>query len=268
MKNSNVPQRNTVSNEVKVDLDVFGALVLDGIRGHVHSAHIVAKDNSGTMKWAMKLLEELAKPTCFGDGVGDSPILRFSTRARHRVLTLGRPRDQVVAEEGAVPRGGAPGVWTASPVRVGVGDEAVRRGRRELETVTKRALDVPKNSFDQSQVLIPRVVNVKTNLLHGVGDVRTSECQVLKSTRQAVVGGGIGDRTTSLGCKLRRGVHRRGRGVAGAHAGTLENLESVLDLGEKHPLGISSDGKAEEVMKLAQIGHGELSTEGGDHALE
>jgi len=61
--------------------------------------------------------------------------------------------------------------------------------------VTKRALDVPKNSFDQSQMLIARVVHVKTNLLHGVGDVRTSECQVLKSTCQAAVGRGIGDRT-------------------------------------------------------------------------
>jgi len=100
MKNSNVPQRNTVSNEVKVDLNVFGALVLDGIRGHVHNAHVVAKDNNGTMKWAMKLLEELAKLTCLGDGVGNNPILRFSTRARHRVLTLGRPRDEVVARRG------------------------------------------------------------------------------------------------------------------------------------------------------------------------
>jgi hypothetical protein len=32
---------------------------------------------------------------------------------------------------------------------------------------------------------------------------------------------------------------------------TLENLESVLCLGEKHPLEVPSDGRAEEVMKIA-----------------
>jgi hypothetical protein len=48
---------------------------------------------------------------------------------------------------------------------------------------------------------------------------------------------------------------------------TLENLKSVLCLGEKHPLEVPSDGKAEEVMKIAQVSHGELRTESGDWAL-
>ena len=47
MKNSNVPQRNTISNEVKINLDVFGVLVLNGVRGHVNCAHVVAKNNGG-----------------------------------------------------------------------------------------------------------------------------------------------------------------------------------------------------------------------------
>ena len=63
MKNSNVAKRHTISNEVKVDLDVLGPLMLNRIRGHVNSADIVAKDNSGVMKWAMKLPKELTKPT-------------------------------------------------------------------------------------------------------------------------------------------------------------------------------------------------------------
>jgi hypothetical protein len=55
--------------------------------------------------------------------------------------------------------------------------------------------------------------------------------------------------------------------LARVHARTLENLESVLCLGEKHSLEVTSDGKAEEVMKIAQVGHGELRTESGDWAL-
>ena len=48
----------------------------------------------------------------------------------------------------------------------------------------------------------------------------------------------------------------------------LENIESVLSLGEEHPLGVTSNGKAEEVMELAQVSHGKLSAESGDDTLK
>jgi hypothetical protein len=60
MKNSNVPQRNTISNKMKIDLDVFRALMLNWIRGHVDITHVLAEDNNGTQKGTMELLEELA----------------------------------------------------------------------------------------------------------------------------------------------------------------------------------------------------------------
>jgi hypothetical protein len=60
MKNSNVPQHNTISNKMKIDLDVFRALMLNWIHGHVENTHVVIEDNSGTRKGTMKLLEELA----------------------------------------------------------------------------------------------------------------------------------------------------------------------------------------------------------------
>jgi hypothetical protein len=48
---------------MKIDLDVFHALMLNWIRGHVDNTHVVAEDNSdnnGTQKGAMELLEELS----------------------------------------------------------------------------------------------------------------------------------------------------------------------------------------------------------------
>jgi hypothetical protein len=32
MQHANLAHRNTIANEVKIDLDVLGALVLDGVR--------------------------------------------------------------------------------------------------------------------------------------------------------------------------------------------------------------------------------------------
>ena len=89
MKNSNVPQRNTISNEMKVDLNVFGALVLDWIRGHVHSTDIVAEDNCSTGQGSVELLEKLAEPTSFSNGVGNASILRFGAGTGDGMLTLG-----------------------------------------------------------------------------------------------------------------------------------------------------------------------------------
>jgi hypothetical protein len=57
MENSNVPKRHKISNEVKIDLDVFGALVLNRIRGHVYGAVVVTEDNRGARKRSVKLLE-------------------------------------------------------------------------------------------------------------------------------------------------------------------------------------------------------------------
>jgi hypothetical protein len=34
IQHADLAHGNTIENEVKVDLDVFGALILDGVRGH------------------------------------------------------------------------------------------------------------------------------------------------------------------------------------------------------------------------------------------
>jgi hypothetical protein len=38
-----MPQCNTISNKVKVDLNVFNALMSNMIRGHVDNAHVVVE---------------------------------------------------------------------------------------------------------------------------------------------------------------------------------------------------------------------------------
>jgi hypothetical protein len=45
MQHTDLVHENTTMNEVKVDLDVFGALTMDGVRGHIDGANIVAQHN-------------------------------------------------------------------------------------------------------------------------------------------------------------------------------------------------------------------------------
>lgn len=47
MENSNLTRSNFVTNEVNVNLNVFGLLMLNRVCGHVNGPHIISIDESG-----------------------------------------------------------------------------------------------------------------------------------------------------------------------------------------------------------------------------
>jgi hypothetical protein len=91
VEHTNITNGNTFPDEVKIDLSMLRALVLDGIGGHVDGADVVAVDKCRTARRSMQLEEELAKPCSLGNSICHSTILSFSTGAGHRVLPLGGP---------------------------------------------------------------------------------------------------------------------------------------------------------------------------------
>jgi hypothetical protein len=84
MQHANLTHGNTITNEVKIALDMLSALVLDG-------ADIIAEHNRSWRRWSMKLVEELANPSSLGNGVSDITVLSLSAGARDRVLPLRIP---------------------------------------------------------------------------------------------------------------------------------------------------------------------------------
>jgi hypothetical protein len=68
MQHVDLAHGNTIANEVKVDLDVLSARVLERVRWHVDGTNIVVEHNRCWRRWSMKLLKELAKPTGLGNG--------------------------------------------------------------------------------------------------------------------------------------------------------------------------------------------------------
>jgi hypothetical protein len=56
MKNPGFSKDDAVADEVQVNLNVFGPLVLNGVRRHVHGANVVAVDHRGPQRWVVKLL--------------------------------------------------------------------------------------------------------------------------------------------------------------------------------------------------------------------
>jgi hypothetical protein len=68
MQHADLAHGDMIANEVKIDLGVFGALMLDGVRGHVDGANIVAEHNCSRRRWSIKLMEEHERGRGDGDG--------------------------------------------------------------------------------------------------------------------------------------------------------------------------------------------------------
>jgi hypothetical protein len=60
VKNANRSTSDSFPDKVKIDLDMFRALVLDGVGGEVDSADVVAEDQGAHVQRTMELLKQLA----------------------------------------------------------------------------------------------------------------------------------------------------------------------------------------------------------------
>jgi hypothetical protein len=119
------PNATRSRTKYRSNLDVFGALILHGVCGHVDSTHIVTEDNGGAGKGSMKLLWQLTEPTSLSDSIGNGSILGLGAGAGDSMLPLGGPRYQIVAKENTVAGGRATSVRTTSPIRVRVSNQAI-----------------------------------------------------------------------------------------------------------------------------------------------
>ena len=127
---------------MNVDLDVLRAAMVDGVGSHVDGAHVVAVDNRRTRDRDVEFLEQLMQPAALSHNVGHCTVLCFGTGAGDRGLTLGGPRNQIIAEVDTIAGGGAPRIWAASPVDIGVGDQGLNRADTNVEAGGQSALQV------------------------------------------------------------------------------------------------------------------------------
>ena len=108
---------------------MFGALMLDGIGGHVDGADVVAVNQGSPANRRVQLNQKLAQPRNFYNSIGDSSVLGLSTRTRNCSLALGGLGDEIVPEEHSVARGGLARIRTTSPISISVDHKiSVARG--------------------------------------------------------------------------------------------------------------------------------------------
>jgi hypothetical protein len=69
MKNPHIPDGDTLTNEVEVELDMLRVLMLDGVSGEVHGADVVTIDKGAPRQRTVRLLKQLTKPRRLSDVV-------------------------------------------------------------------------------------------------------------------------------------------------------------------------------------------------------
>jgi hypothetical protein len=179
VEDTNVPDGNTLADKAKINLNMLGALVLNGVGGEVDGADVVTVDQSGPRQGAVQLHKQLLKPTRLCQAVGHGAVLHLSARTRDDALMLRGPGDEVVAQEHCVAQSGPTSVGTTSPVIISVDDEVRRRGAAKKQAEVKGALEVPKDALHGREIGLTRVVRVEAHLLDCIGNVGPDEGEVL-----------------------------------------------------------------------------------------
>jgi hypothetical protein len=88
MEDVDLVDGNLLSDKMKINLHMLGALMLNGVGGEVHGADVVAVDKGAPIWWG---LEQLSQPSGLSHAVGNGTILGLSARAGDDGLPLDRP---------------------------------------------------------------------------------------------------------------------------------------------------------------------------------
>jgi hypothetical protein len=86
-----------IADEVEIDLDMLGLLVLHWVGGEVDRSDVVTVDQRAPGEGTVKLGEELSELGSLCHAVGHGTVLRLGTRAGNDRLALRRPGHQVAA---------------------------------------------------------------------------------------------------------------------------------------------------------------------------
>jgi hypothetical protein len=80
-----------------------------------------------------------------------------------------------------------------SLVSISVDDEVRRRGTAKKQAIVEGAREVPKDALHGREMGLTRVAHVEAHLLDCVGNLRSSDGEVLESASQAALGSQVTD---------------------------------------------------------------------------
>jgi hypothetical protein len=96
MEDADLANVNLLSDKMKINLHMLGALMLNRVGREVHGTDVVIVDKGTPRRWGLELVEHLSQPSGLSHAVGNGMILGLSAGAGDNSLPLGRQENQVV----------------------------------------------------------------------------------------------------------------------------------------------------------------------------
>jgi hypothetical protein len=96
VEDANIFNGDMLADEVEVNFNMLGALMLDGFGGEVDRTDVVTVDQGVPQPGAVQLQKQLMEPAGLHHAVDHNAILHLNTRMRDDVLALQGPGDEVV----------------------------------------------------------------------------------------------------------------------------------------------------------------------------
>jgi len=120
MKNTNITNGDPFADEVEMNLDMLGSLMLNRVGGYVDGADVVTIHQRSSVRRGVELMQQLVQPCGLSDTISHGAILSLGAGSRDSVLTLGGPGDEVVTEKHSIARGGLARIRTTGPININV----------------------------------------------------------------------------------------------------------------------------------------------------
>jgi hypothetical protein len=98
MEDADLADVNLLSDKMKINLHMLGALMLNGVGEEVHDVHVIAVDKGAPRRWGLELMEQLSQPSGLSHAVGNDTILGLNAGAGDDGLLFGQPGNQVVPQ--------------------------------------------------------------------------------------------------------------------------------------------------------------------------
>jgi hypothetical protein len=89
MEDVDLTDGNLLSDKIKINLHMLGALMPNGVGGEVHGADIVIVDKCAPRRWCLELVEQLTQSGGLSHTVGNGTIPGLSTGVGDDGLLLG-----------------------------------------------------------------------------------------------------------------------------------------------------------------------------------
>jgi hypothetical protein len=145
--------------------------------------------------------------------------------------------------------------------------------RHKRQAKVRHPTKIEQDALHGHQVGLPRVVHVQADLLHvqadllhDISDVGLCERQVLEGSGNAPELRGVCNRRPRVISQLRLKVDLSRTRIAVCHDCLLDDVKRVGAPVEEQPVWTMLDGDAVEVLKGAEVLHGEFPLKSGNSA--